>query len=163
MDDEPDYPSGDELPEHEDYYRQLRSTVQQWLEDGVSERYADYVIAAPDLLYTLIKLEFDPEVSKSLKIKIGAAIAYFVSPIDVIPDWLFGPVGLVDDVMLAAKTLDHVINEAGEDAVRRHWPGDEDVLDVLQTLTGLGAHWSDLDWVNRGWQSFKERWLDQND
>lgn len=158
MSDDPDYPSGDELPEHEDYYRKLRSTVEGWVEDGVSEPYIEYVLAAPDLLYTLIKLEFDPDVPKALKLKIGGAVAYFVSPVDLVPDWLFGPVGIVDDVLLAAKTLDHVMNEVGEEIVRRHWPGDEDVLSVIQTLTQLSTHWSDVSWFGK-LSDLKDKWL----
>ena len=63
---------------------------------------------------------------------------YLLSPIDLVPDFL-PVIGYADDVIIVALVLRSVIARAGEDAVRRHWPGTSDGLQLILRLAGLGA------------------------
>ena len=121
-----------------DLYQQMRQRLRAWMaEKGRDHRYADYLMSAPDLLHVLCKLAADPDVPVAKKAKLALAIAYFVSPADIIPEGLVGPVGYVDDIALAAYVLDDLVNETGEDVVRRHWAGDGDVLAVIRGILSV--------------------------
>lgn len=119
-----------------DFYQSLRGEIRDWLksENGSSNQWAEYLMFAPDLFHLLCKLSIDPDVPIAEKVKLGAAIAYFVSPIDLIPAFVLGPVGYVDDIALAAYVLNSLIKSSGPAIVRKHWAGEGDILEVTQAI-----------------------------
>lgn len=122
----------------EDFYQKLRSRVKEWaVREGKDSKALKYVLLAPDFFHLLCKLMFDPRVPRSEKAKVGGAIAYFVSPIDVVPEGLIGPVGYVDDVALAAYVLNSVLKSVGPEVLEDHWAGDGDVLQNIQEILRL--------------------------
>ncbi len=92
---------------------------------------------APDLFHLLCKLSFDKELPAKEKAKLAAAIAYFVSPIDIIPEVLTGPAGYVDDIALAAYVLNSIVNNTRPDIVQKHWVGEGDVLVVIKQILNV--------------------------
>ncbi|MGE5397733.1 MAG: YkvA family protein [Chitinophagales bacterium] len=119
-----------------DFYQDLRVRVKEWLttEDGKTNKWSEYVMLAPDLLHLLIKLSMDSDVPAVQKAKLAGAIAYFVSPIDLIPEALLGPVGFADDIAMAAWVLNSIVNETNPEIIRKHWAGEEEVLEVIQKI-----------------------------
>ena len=119
----------------EDFYQKLRKRVQEWaVREGKDSKALKYVLLAPDFFHLLCKLMFDPRIPGAEKAKIGGAIAYFISPVDLIPEGLVGPVGYVDDVALAAYVLNSIINSVGPEVLEEHWAGDGDVLKNIQEI-----------------------------
>ena len=57
------------------------------------------------------------------------------SPIDLLPEVLLGPIGLLDDLVVVAATLSRLLNHVHPDVVRSHWPGKGDALDAIQRVT----------------------------
>jgi uncharacterized membrane protein YkvA (DUF1232 family) len=119
-----------------DYYQQLRRKFKIWLQsdDGKSNKWSEYLMFAPDLFHLLCKLTLDSAVPVKEKAKLAAAIAYFVSPIDLLPEAIVGPVGYVDDIALAAYVLNNIVKKTDLEVVRKHWAGDEDVLEVIKNI-----------------------------
>lgn len=117
-----------------DFYQSLRGEIRDWLKsvDGSTSKAAEYLMFAPDLFHLLCKLSIDQDVPISEKLKLGAAIAYFISPIDLIPGFAFGPLGYLDDIALAAYALNSIIKNSGPAIVQKHWAGEGDVLEVIQ-------------------------------
>ena len=110
----------------EDFYQKLRSRVKEWaVREGKDSKALKYVLLAPDFFHLLCKLMFDPRVPGNEKAKIGGAITYFVSPIDVVPEGLIGPVGYVDDVALAAYVLNSVLKSVGPEVL------EEEILSLI--------------------------------
>lgn len=126
--------------EKADFYRTLRHKVRNWArsEEGSSSPWVEYLLLAPDLFHLLCGLAMDPEVPRAEKAKLAAAIAYFVSPIDLIPEALLGPVGYADDVALAAYVLNGIVNKTRPEVLQRHWAGDGDALEVVQRTLAAG-------------------------
>ena len=59
-------------------------------------------------------------------------MGYALSPVDLIPAALFGPIGLVDDLLVVSAALSRLVNEVHPDVVRSHWPGRGDALHAIQ-------------------------------
>ncbi|MBN1425309.1 DUF1232 domain-containing protein [Candidatus Fermentibacteria bacterium] len=138
-------------PKQRDYYQKLRRRIRMWFERKAerSPTWAEYILFAPDLFHLLCKLMTDDDVPAKDKAKVAVAIAYFISPFELVPEGVVGPIGYIDDIALAAYVLDGIINNAGADVLRRHWAGEDDVLEVVQLILRratsiLGRLWSKL-------------------
>lgn len=119
----------------DDLYQAMRSRIRAWLEKkGKNYRYADVLLLGPDLLHLLSKLALDSRVPLEQKAKIAAAIAYFASPIDLLPEAVTGPIGYLDDIALAAYVLRGFISAGHADIAKEHWAGHEDLLEVIQRV-----------------------------
>ncbi|NQV14591.1 DUF1232 domain-containing protein [bacterium] len=124
-----------------DFYQKLRNDIREWLQTktGKSSKWSEYVLLAPDLFHLLAKLALDKDVPANEKAKIAGALAYFISPIDLIPEALFGPIGYLDDVALAAYVINSVMKNCEHSIVTRHWAGEQDVLDLVQQIVDVAA------------------------
>ena len=90
----------------------------------------------PDLLRLLRRLLADRTLAVGLRIRLGLLLAYLLSPIDLVPD--FVPViGYADDVIIVALVLRSVIARAGAGALQKHWPGTPEGLLLVLRLAGL--------------------------
>jgi uncharacterized membrane protein YkvA (DUF1232 family) len=119
-----------------DFYQELRKKIKIWLQsdEGKANKWQEYLLAAPDLFHLLCKLSIDKDVAVKDKAKLAGAIAYFVSPIDLVPEAIVGPVGYVDDISLAAYVINKIINNTDPEIVRKHWAGEGDVLVLVQRI-----------------------------
>jgi len=120
---------------HEDFYRNLRKKVKRWARTDKAKRsrWIEYVLAAPDLFYLLCRLAIDKDVPLQHKAKLAIGIAYFVSPIDLIPDPI-PLIGLLDDIAVAAYVLNGMFSALDPEIIRRHWAGEGDVLALIQKI-----------------------------
>jgi uncharacterized membrane protein YkvA (DUF1232 family) len=126
--------------QHRDFYQSLRTKISDFLkeEDGTaSAKYADYLLMAPDMFHLLIRLSIDPDVPQTEKANLALAIAYFISPVDLLPEILVGPIGYLDDVAVATAALNGMINRTGDEIVKKHWAGDKDLLKVIKEVLGV--------------------------
>lgn len=130
-----------------DFYRKLRRKIRNYLAAKGPFRYADILLLAPDMFHVLCRLVADPRIPAFEKAKLGATIAYFISPVGLIPQGVAGPIGYIDDVALAAYVLRSLLGSDHAHVVREHWAGDQDVLEavrgVLAVVEGAigGALW----------------------
>ena len=97
----------------------------------------DVARLVPDVVRLLRRLTADRTVARSVRIRLGLLLAYLISPIDLIPDFI--PVlGYADDAIIVAIALRSVTRRAGPESLERHWPGSPEGLASLLTLVGLG-------------------------
>lgn len=89
----------------------------------------------PNLLSLFRGLLGDPQVPTGSKILLWLALVWVISPIDLVPE--FVPiVGPVDDAIVAALVLRHVIRSAGPEVVSEHWRGDPATLERILRIVG---------------------------
>ena len=87
------------------------------------------VLFAPNVVLLTAALTKDDRVPARTKVALGAALAYFISPIDLIPDAI--PVlGQLDDFVLAMIVIDGLLNHVDPNIVREHWRGSARALAV---------------------------------
>jgi len=109
----------------QDFYKKIRNDVKIWINRNLDteNKWSDYILAAPDLFHLLCKLSMDKEVPAKKKIKLLAGIAYFISPIDLLPEAFLGPIGYLDDIAVAAYVLNELVNDIDPQIIRKHWAG----------------------------------------
>lgn len=90
----------------------------------------------PNLLRLFKGLIRDPRVPRRSKALLVFGAAWVASPIDLIPEFipLLGP---LDDAVIAALVLRHLLRTAGRDVISEHWQGDPATLDRLVRLAGI--------------------------
>lgn len=122
-----------------DFYQNIRERVLDWAnsQDGKNNKWTEYILLIPDLFHLLCKLTLDKDVPTSQKAKLGIGIAYFVSPIDLVPEGIIGPGGYIDDVIVAAYVLNSLINETDVAIVQKHWAGDNDILNTIKHILDI--------------------------
>lgn len=122
----------------------MPSEYLQLVRDQVA-RYAgtlrDVIILAPVYGMLMFHLMRDPRLTREQLLWVDAAIAYLVSPDDVIPEGEVGPYGYLDDVFCCAYVTHRIGEELGWDVVEEHWTGDRTALEVS---TGLLAREQEL-------------------
>ena len=121
-----------------DFYNKMREKVQGWAKSksGKENKWMKYVLLAPDIFVLLGRLALDKDVPAKEKAKVAGAIAYFVMPIDLIPDAI-PVIGLLDDVIVAVVALNSIINNVDPEIVRKHWSGEGDILEVVKHIIEL--------------------------
>jgi uncharacterized membrane protein YkvA (DUF1232 family) len=96
------------------------------------------IAAIPNLTKLGYRLMRDPRVPVKQKAFLGAALAYMVSPVDIIPDFI--PfLGRADDLVILAFALNAMFDAAGEALVQEHWDGTGDVLEIVSGVIEWGA------------------------
>ena len=118
---------------YDDFYKKIRSQIADYLEKK-DFKYSDMLLLAPDIFHLMVKMSLDPRVPRDKKIKLAAAIAYFISPIDFIPEAILGPIGYMDDLAISAWVLNDFINSGDLDILYEHWAGSGDVLANIQNI-----------------------------
>jgi uncharacterized membrane protein YkvA (DUF1232 family) len=87
----------------------------------------------PNLLMLFKGLIRDPRVPRGSKVLLVFGAAWVASPIDLIPEFI-PVIGPLDDAVVAALILRHLLRTAGRDVVTEHWRGDPETLARLLRL-----------------------------
>lgn len=120
-----------------DFYEKLREKVTAWVEEKGGEtgrQVAEIVLLAPDLFMLLVRLIQDPRTPVKQKALVAVGITYFFSPVDFMPEGLLGPMGYLDDIVLAVYIINQILN-GNRQLVLENWSGRGDVLAILQDIT----------------------------
>ena len=105
---------------------------------GAKRTVVHYIRQLPHFLRLLFGLMTDPRVAVVDKLLVFGAIAYIVTPIDLIPDFI--PfLGEVDDVYLLVIALQRLISNAGRVVLLDHWGGEREDLSELNLRGVLAA------------------------
>jgi len=125
-------------PRERRLYDQLRARVIN-ARPGAALGFRDALLLLPDLTVLLFRLIRDSRVPISCKVIAVLGIGYALSPIDLIPSLLVGPIGLVDDLLVVSAALSKILNQVHPDVVRSHWSGQGDVLDAVKRSSRWSA------------------------
>ncbi len=112
---------------NDQFYNDLRQKI-----SGYSGRYSEYILLIPDLFLLITRLMLDKRVDSRYKVYLGAALTYMVSPIDLIPDRLFGGLGYIDDIAVMVAVLNIMLKEVDNQIILESWSGDADLLATVR-------------------------------
>jgi uncharacterized membrane protein YkvA (DUF1232 family) len=89
----------------------------------------------PNLVVLFRGLLGDPRVPRSSKAWVWFALVWCVSPIDLIPEFI--PVaGPLDDAIVAALVLRHVLHRTDSTVLADHWRGEPSTLNAILRAAG---------------------------
>ena len=89
----------------------------------------------PDCVVLVRRLLGDPRVPLESKLLLGLLVLYLASPIDLVPDFI-AVAGQLDDALLLALALRHLVRRSGARVVAQHWPGPVETLNAVLRLSG---------------------------
>jgi uncharacterized membrane protein YkvA (DUF1232 family) len=89
----------------------------------------------PDVLRLLRSLIGDRAVPTDVRIVLVGLIAWIISPIDLIPEFIPG-LGPLDDVIVAIVAMRYVRRRVGLDVLRDRWVGTDDGFALLARVIG---------------------------
>ena len=96
----------------------------------------ELVRLVPACLALLRDVMRDPSVPRRAKVAPALTILYLVNPLDLIPDFIPG-LGHLDDALIVAWAIRHLIAGAGSERVTAHWKGDAATLERILRLAGV--------------------------
>jgi len=106
-----------------------------WLVRPRDVRLGEMVRVVPDVVRLARELLADGDVPIGVKASLIGLVAWLISPIDLIPEFI--PVlGPLDDVVVAILVLRYVRRRIGADELARRWPGTADGYAILSRVIG---------------------------
>jgi len=118
------------------FYDRVRGKIKEFVEER-GERLgpaAEFLLFVPDVFMLMFRLVRDARVSAANKALVGVGLAYYILPIDIIPEAIVGPMGYIDDLILGVFILNKILNDTDHEIVREHWSGQGDVLVVIRRV-----------------------------
>lgn len=128
-----------------DFYARLRIRLNSWFgtPTGHAYRFAEHLLVLPDLAHLMVRLALDRRVPGDLRAQTAAVLAYVMSPFDLVPEAVVGPLGFGDDVLLVALMVRRLLTAVPSEIVLEHWAGPRElmvtirrILDVAEEMAG---------------------------
>lgn len=120
------------------FYDRMRKRIRAYLDrkGNVAGKTGEYLLIVPDVFMLLLRLVKDSRVSSKNKVMLGSGLAYYIFPLDLMPEAFMGPAGYLDDLVFAIFMLNKLLGDTDPEVLRQHWSGSEDVLAVIQRVLG---------------------------
>jgi uncharacterized membrane protein YkvA (DUF1232 family) len=118
-----------------DFERKIRDDIAHY-----RGRYAEQVCLAPDLFRMFGNLLDDGRVHAEARNKIVVAIAYFITPFELMPRDSYGPEGYLDQVYFCLRTVADLRQELPDWLLEDAWEGEGSVIGILDELPEIKEH-----------------------
>lgn len=121
------------------WYQKWRKKIRDWLERHADSEWADILLLLPDLFMLAVGLMSDSRIPKRYRLALLSAVLYVLSPLDLIPEAVFGVAGLTDDAGILIILLDLLFSSLSldpdtlEQVIHDHWHG-EDLIGTIKKL-----------------------------
>jgi uncharacterized membrane protein YkvA (DUF1232 family) len=129
--------SGNVTKERADrFYDRMRDGIRNYLEKkgSLAGKTGEYLLLAPDVFVLLWRLVNDARVSSKNKVMLGSGLAYYLFPLDIMPEAILGPAGYIDDLVFAVYLLNKMLTDTDPEILREHWSGSDDILESIQKI-----------------------------
>jgi uncharacterized membrane protein YkvA (DUF1232 family) len=118
------------------FYDRMRDGIRRYLDTkgALAGKSGEYLMLAPDIFVLLWRLVNDKRVNSKNKVLLGSGLAYYLFPLDIMPEGFMGPIGYIDDLVFAVYLLNRMLIDTDPAILREHWSGSEDVLTSIQNV-----------------------------
>ena len=100
--------------------------------ESYNGEYASFIDYGPKLFRFIRDFLGYEHLKDKFKLKISAAIAYYVVPTDIIPESVYGAYGYIDDIFITTYVIRILADFYGYDLLSEYWDGDEDLEEVVE-------------------------------
>lgn len=120
----------------ERFYDRVRENIRTYMTRKGDRlgRVKEFLFLVPDVFILLWRLANDKRVGGQNKVLLGTGIAYYILPLDIMPEALLGPIGFLDDLVFSVYILNKILMDTDEEIIREHWSGSEDVLSMIRRV-----------------------------
>lgn len=137
------------------FYDRLRDRMRAYLEKkgALAGKTGEYLLLVPDIFILLWRLVNDPRINSKNKVMLGSGIAYYLFPLDLIPD--VTAIGYLDDLIFGVFLLNKMLGDTDPEILREHWSGKDDLLTSIQNVMGAAENLIGSDILGRVKKSMK--------
>ena len=120
------------------FYDRMRENIRKYLDDkgSLAGSTGEYLLLAPDVFVLLWRLINDKRVNAKNKVMLGSGLAYYLFPLDIMPEGILGPIGYLDDLVFAVYLLNKLMTDTDVEILREHWSGRDDLLETIRKVLG---------------------------
>lgn len=118
------------------FYDRMRESIRNYLaaKGTAAGSAGEYLLLAPDIFVLLWRLINDDRVNAKNKVMLGSGLAYYIFPLDIMPEGFLGPIGYIDDLVFAVYLLNKLLSDTDVEILREHWSGRDDILDSIRNV-----------------------------
>ena len=118
------------------FYDKIRGRIHDYVESKGESlgKAADYLLLAPDVFILLWRLVQDARVGTNDKMLLGTGVAYYIFPIDLLPEAFMGPMGYTEDLIFGVLILAKILKDTPAEVLEDHWSGDGDLLEMIRNV-----------------------------
>lgn len=118
------------------FYDRLRDRIHQYASGRgkAAETSTGFLLLVPDMFILLWRLVNDARVNAKNKVLLGSGVAYFIFPLDIVPELIVGPIGFLDDLVFGVYLLNRILADTDPEILREHWSGSEDILQAIRRV-----------------------------
>lgn len=133
------------------FYDRMRESIRRYLDKKgtLAGKTGEYLLLAPDVFVLLWRLVNDSRVNAKNKVMLGSGLAYYLFPLDIMPEGFLGPVGYIDDLIFGVILLKKMLSDTDPAVLRQHWSGSEDLLTTIEKILDAADNLAGSDVVNR--------------
>lgn len=120
----------------ERFYDKVRKNIREYLEKkgSLAGKSGEYLLLVPDMFMLLWRLINDSRVNSKNKVLLGSGLAYYLFPLDIMPEGFLGPIGYIDDLVFGVYLLNKMLTDTDAEILREHWSGSDDILKTIQNV-----------------------------
>ncbi len=120
----------------EDYYRELKQFVDSSLEQEnlISEPWSYYFTRLPELYMFCYNIAISGKINNVTLTHLYIAIEYLISPVDFMPELIYGPDGFNEDMYFIALTLSDIHPKIPHELVEQYWTIDKDIENLTAEI-----------------------------
>ena len=118
------------------FYDRMREGIRNYLagKGSAAGSASEYLLLAPDVFVLLWRLINDDRVNSKNKVMLGSGLAYYIFPLDIMPEGFLGPIGYLDDLVFAVYLLNKLLTDTDVEILREHWSGRDDILASIRNV-----------------------------
>jgi DNA helicase-2/ATP-dependent DNA helicase PcrA len=107
----------------EEYYKELNETVSicQKHKGIISKSWESYFIKLPELYWFCYNIAVSNEIDDFVLKRLYVAIEYLISPLDFMPELIYGPDGFSEDIYFIALTLKDIFPKIRKELIENYW------------------------------------------
>lgn len=107
-----------------------------WLHQPSRDLAGPVLRLVPDVARLVRALLSSGDTPRSVKVVLAGLLAYLLSPIDIVPDFL-PVIGSLDDLIVGAIVLRWASRRIGADTLHAHWSGTPEGFELLRRFLGV--------------------------
>jgi len=119
----------EKIEQYRSFFQNLKRDVHNH-----DSKYNELLVFCPKLFKLLCDILTDKRTDWHTKLLINSALAYFVLPDDIIPDYDASGKGYLDDLFLTSFVLVEIKTNIDESLLKDNWNEDGDILGIIEEI-----------------------------